>query len=125
MTIPDHLRYTTEHEWLDLAEGQATVGLTRFAVDALGDIVYLDLPAVGTTVRTGEPCGEIESTKSVSDLYAPATGSVVAVNDQAVARPDLVNSDPYGAGWLLRIRVTEQPDLLDATGYAKVVNDGP
>jgi glycine cleavage system H protein len=117
MSIPSDLRYTAEHEWLSLAGDIATVGITDFAARALGDIVYLQAPAVGTSVTAGEACGEVESTKSVSDLYAPATGEITEVNAAVVEDPALVNSDPFGAGWLFRLRVTELPALLDAAAY--------
>lgn len=114
--LPADLRYSAEHEWVSLADGVATVGITAFAADALGDVVYVDLPAVGTAVAAGAPCGEIESTKSVSDLFSPVTGEVTEVNPAVVDEPGLLNSDPFGA-WLLRVRVESLPDLLDAAGY--------
>lgn len=119
--LPADLLYSREHEWVSLADGVATVGITAFAADALGDVVYLDLPAAGTAVTAGEPCGEIESTKSVSDLFSPVTGEVLETSTAAVDEPGLLNSDPYGA-WLLRIGVgADLPDLLDAAGYRAVV----
>jgi glycine cleavage system H protein len=117
MSIPSSLKYTAEHEWLDLDGGITTVGITSFAADALGDIVYLDLPDVGTAVTAGESCGEIESTKSVSDLCAPVGGDVVEVNEAVIADPGLVNSDPFKAGWLFRMTVTGSAELLDAAAY--------
>lgn len=115
--LPQDLRYTADHEWL--RDGApATVGITATAVDALGDIVFLELPEVGAPVTAGEPCGEIESTKSVSELISPVTGTVVEVNDDAVASPELVGDDPYGRGWLVRVDVTATGELLDAAGYA-------
>lgn len=117
MSIPSSLKYAAEHEWLDLDGGIATVGITSFAADALGDIVYLDLPDVGTAVTAGESCGEIESTKSVSDLCAPVGGDVVEVNEAVIADPGLVNSDPFKAGWLFRMTVTGSAKLLDAAAY--------
>jgi glycine cleavage system H protein len=117
MSVPVDLRYTAEHEWVRLEGDLATVGVTAFAASSLGDVVYVQPPAVGDAVIAGEVCGEIESTKAVSDLYAPATGEIVEVNDAAVDNPSLLNSDPFGAGWLLRIRVSEVPGLLDADAY--------
>lgn len=117
MRVPVDLRYTAEHEWVRLEGDVVTVGVTAFAASSLGDVVYVQPPAVGDTVTAGEVCGEIESTKAVSDLYAPVTGEVVEVNDAAVGSPSLLNSDPFGAGWLLRIRVRELPGLLGASAY--------
>lgn len=120
---PDDLKYTAEHEWVRTpgeTEGSVRVGITEYAQDALGDIVYVQLPAVGTTVAAGDSVGELESTKSVSDVYAPLTGEVVAVNDALEATPELVNSDPYGAGWLFEVKVDEGSagaELLDAAAY--------
>ena len=112
---PDDLLYTSEHEWLRRpgdAEGSVRVGITHFAQDALGDIVYVSLPEVGQSVEAGSTCGELESTKSVSDVYAPVTGEVVARNDSLDATPELVNNDPYGGGWLFEI-VPSDPAQLD------------
>ncbi|MEV6301883.1 glycine cleavage system protein GcvH [Actinoplanes sp. NPDC051861] len=119
--IPQHLRYSRDHEWLTDDE-TATVGITAFAADALGDVVFVELPAPGTVVTAGDPCGEIESTKSVSEVYAPADGEIVEVNPALDAEPGLVNKDPYGAGWLFRLRVTGTPALLNATGYADLLD---
>ncbi len=121
MSVPSHLKYTVEHEWLDLQGDVATVGITAFASDALGDVVYVDLPAVGSTVTGGESCGELESTKSVSDLFAPADGEVLEVNQAVVDDPSLVNADPFDQGWLFRVRVTGMGDLLDAGAYESVI----
>ena len=120
--IPEDLRYTAEHEWVGTAAGAATlrVGITHFAQDSLGDIVFVDLPEAGTTVEVGQPFGEVESTKSVSELYAPVTGTVVARNDQLNDEPELVNTDPYGAGWLIELAPAAEGDLdelLDAAAY--------
>ena len=126
--IPDDLKYTAEHEWVrvesddDGADGGkvATIGITDYAQDALGDIVYVSLPEVGEDLTKGESVGELESTKSVSDIYAPLSGSVVARNDAVDQTPELVNSDPYGEGWLLRLQVSDESaleGLLDAAGY--------
>ncbi len=117
MPVPAHLRYTAEHEWLDLDDTTATIGITAFAADALGDVVFVELPEVGSRTTAGEPCGEIESTKSVSDLHAPADGEVLEVNQAVVDDPGLLNTDPFGKGWLFRIALSEPPDLLDAAAY--------
>ncbi|MFI1763244.1 glycine cleavage system protein GcvH [Streptomyces sp. NPDC020800] len=119
MSNPQQLRYSKEHEWLSAAEdGVSTVGITEFAANALGDVVYAQLPEVGDTVTAGETCGELESTKSVSDLYSPVTGEVVAANQDVVDDPSLVNSAPFAGGWLFKVRVTEEPaDLLSADEY--------
>ncbi len=118
---PDHLRYTREHEWVDVtAEGRVRFGITDHAQDALGDIVFVTLPDVGATVSAGEPCGEVESTKSVSDICAPVSGTVVARNDAAETSPETLNSDPYGAGWLAEVEPIDSAGLdglLDAAGY--------
>ncbi|MDQ6526016.1 glycine cleavage system protein GcvH [Nocardioides sp. LHD-245] len=123
MTNPADLKYTAEHEWLrqpgDVA-GSVRVGITDYAQDALGDIVYVSLPEVGAAVTAGDACGELESTKSVSDVYAPVTGEVVSVNEALDATPELVNNDPYGAGWLFEIVPASAQDLdglLDAAAY--------
>ena len=110
-------RYSAEHEWID-EQSPATIGVSRVAADALGDVVYVELPKVGDTLTAGEVCGEIESTKSVSDLYSPVTGEVVEINDAVVADPALVNTDPYGAAWLFKVAVTEFGPLLSAEEYA-------
>ncbi|GAA5129242.1 glycine cleavage system protein GcvH [Haloechinothrix salitolerans] len=123
MDIPEHLKYTEEHEWLALDGDVATVGVTDFAQSSLGDIVFVELPDQGDEISAGEPCGELESTKSVSELYAPATGEVVAVNEDIRDTPELVNSDPYGDGWLFRVRVGELPELLDAADYAEIIKE--
>jgi glycine cleavage system H protein len=106
---PDDLKYTAEHEWVRDADSEGTlrVGITHFAQDALGDIVYVSLPEVGEIVEAGSPCGELESTKSVSDIYAPVAGEVVARNDALDNTPELVNGDPYGEGWLFELRPSD------------------
>lgn len=111
------LRYSAEHEWLD-DSSPAKIGITQVAADALGDVVYVDLPEVGDAVTAGETCGEVESTKSVSDLYSPVTGTIVAVNQDAIDNPAILNEDPYGAGWLFTVEVTEEGPLLTAAEYA-------
>jgi glycine cleavage system H protein len=121
MSNPQQLRYSKEHEWVSPVEdGVATIGITEFAANALGDVVYAQLPDVGSTVAAGETCGELESTKSVSDLYSPVTGEVVEINEDVVNDPSLVNSAPFEGGWLFKVRVTEEPsDLLSAAEYAE------
>ncbi|GHD94887.1 glycine cleavage system protein GcvH [Streptomyces naganishii] len=121
MSNPQQLRYSKEHEWLSAAEdGVATVGITEFAANALGDVVYAQLPEAGATVTAGESCGELESTKSVSDLYSPVSGEVTEFNQDVVDDPSLVNSEPFTGGWLFKVRVTEEPaDLLSADEYAE------
>ncbi|QHT57397.1 glycine cleavage system protein GcvH [Cellulomonas sp. H30R-01] len=114
--LPTHLHYTLEHEWLQDG-APATVGITSTAAEALGDIVYLELPAVGETITAGAVVGEIESTKSVSELFSPVSGTVAEVNQDAVDDPSLVNSDPFGRGWLLKVDVTETGPLLTAEEY--------
>lgn len=124
MSNPQQLRYSKEHEWLSVAEdGVSTVGITEFAANALGDVVYAQLPEVGDTVTAGETCGELESTKSVSDLYSPVAGEVVEFNQDVVDDPSLVNSAPFEGGWLFKVRVTDEPDdLLSADDYAKLTS---
>ncbi|MFF2850311.1 glycine cleavage system protein GcvH [Streptomyces sp. NPDC058001] len=119
MSNPQQLRYSKEHEWLSAADdGVSTVGITEHAANALGDVVYVQLPEVGDTVTAGETCGELESTKSVSDLYSPVTGEVVAANQDVVEDPSLVNSAPFEGGWLFKVRVSDEPgDLLSADEY--------
>ncbi len=120
---PDDLMYTSEHEWVRRpgeSEGAVRIGITHYAQDALGDIVYVSLPSVGDTVSTGAACGELESTKSVSDVYAPISGEVVARNEALDATPELVNNDPYGGGWLFEIvpsDAAELEGLMDAATY--------
>jgi glycine cleavage system H protein len=115
--FPENLKYTTEHEWLD-GSTPAVIGVTDVAADALGDVVYLELPAVGATVEAGAVVGEIESTKSVSELYSPVSGTITEVNTEAVENPEIVNKDPYGKGWLFKVEVTGAGELLTAAEYA-------
>ena len=121
LDYPEDLRYTAEHEWVRTGEdGVVRIGITSFAQDALGDVVYVSLPAVGDTVAAGDACGEVESTKSVSDLYAPLAGEVTAVNEALDATPELVNSDPYGEGWMYEMRPADSAAveaLLDRAAY--------
>ncbi|MBV2362645.1 glycine cleavage system protein GcvH [Streptomonospora nanhaiensis] len=121
MSVPAELHYTSEHEWVAVADGVATVGITAYAAEALGDIVFVELPEVGGTVSSGDTCGEVESTKSVSDLYSPVNGEVVAVNEAAVADPEVIGTDPYGQGWLFKVEVSEEPaDLLSPEQYTQL-----
>lgn len=118
--VPTELHYTAEHEWVQVEGELLRVGITDFAQEQLGDVVYVDLPGPGTEVTEGQPFGEVESTKSVSDLFAPATGAIEVRNDALDERPELVNSDPYGEGWLVTIRVADDSspgNLLDAAAY--------
>src|SRR3954451_19968374 len=124
LEYPEDLRYTAEHEWVrpaaDGGDGAVRVGITSYAQDALGDVVYVTLPEVGAAVTAGDPCGEVESTKSVSDLYAPVSGEVTARNEGLDATPELVNTDPYGEGWLFELRPTDAAGvdgLLDVSAY--------
>ena len=125
MEYPQDLRYTKEHEWARLeGDGRVRVGITDFAQDALGDVVWVDVPEVGTEVQAGAPFGEVESTKSVSDVYSPVTGTVIERNGQLEERPELVNEDPYGNGWIVAIDVKEASELdalLDTAGYRAFV----
>ncbi|WP_405588248.1 glycine cleavage system protein GcvH [Streptomyces sp. NBC_01190] len=120
MTInPEQLRYSKEHEWLAApVDGVATVGITSHAADSLGDVVFVQLPEVGATVTAGETCGELESTKSVSDLYSPVSGEVTEANQDVVDDPSLVNSAPFEGGWLFKVKVSQEAsDLLSAADY--------
>ena len=125
MTVPEELRYTAEHEWVRIDGSLATVGITEHAADALGDVVYVSPPAAGAKVTAGEPCGEIESTKSVSDLYAPVDGEVAEINSEVEDDPGQVNADPYGAGWLFKVQITgDAPaDLLSAEQYTQLISE--
>ena len=120
LEYPAGLRYTAEHEWVRADGDTLRVGITSFAQEALGDVVYVSLPAVGDAVVAGDTCGEVESTKSVSDLYAPVSGEVTAVNGALDATPELVNSDPYGEGWMYELRVSDAgvlDTLMDVDAY--------
>jgi glycine cleavage system H protein len=123
--VPDDLRYTTEHEWVERRpDGRVRVGITDYAQDALGDVVFVDLPTAGTAVAAGQVLGEVESTKSVSEVYAPVGGTVVAVNDALADQPERINRDPYGEGWLCEIEPAEDgaPELLDASSYRALLD---
>jgi glycine cleavage system H protein len=127
-TVPEELQYTAEHEWTAIEGSTATVGITDHAQNALGDVVYVSIPAPGTKVTAGEPCGEVESTKSVSDLYSPVDGEVTEVNPEIEENPGLINSDPYGAGWLFKVALPGSdgelpPGLLSAAEYEDLTSD--
>ncbi|GAA1223421.1 glycine cleavage system protein GcvH [Prauserella halophila] len=124
MTIPQNLRYTKEHEWISVDGDVATVGITAFAAEALGDVVFVELPEVGSEVGAGTPCGEIESTKSVSEIYAPVDGEITEVNQAVIDTPESVNSDPYEQGWLFKVRVESMPELMDAAAYSALTQEG-
>jgi glycine cleavage system H protein len=117
MASEQELQYTSDHEWVDADGDIATVGITGYAAAQLGDIVYVDLPKVGDMVEEGQVVGELESTKSVGELFCPVSGTVTEVNDEVAASPEVVNSDPFGAGWLMRVQVAALPDLLDKAAY--------
>ena len=128
MSVPAELHYTPEHEWVSLDGTTASIGITEYAAQQLGDVVYVSLPAAGSPVTAGEPCGEVESVKSVSDLYSPVDGEVIEVNAELEDDPSLVNADPYTAGWMFRVRVPQdgdgQPalpaDMLSAAEYEEL-----
>ncbi len=124
---PEDLMYTPEHEWVRRTDDELVrIGITDYAQEQLGDIVFVTLPEPGSEVVAGQPCGEVESTKSVSDVYAPVSGTVVARNDALDATPELLNTDPYGEGWMVEIRPTDDravADLLDAAGYQQTIGE--
>ncbi|HEX6676108.1 MAG TPA: glycine cleavage system protein GcvH [Actinomycetes bacterium] len=123
-TYPEDLKYTEEHEWARIEGDRAVVGITHYAQDALGDIVYVDIPPVGTTVTAGETFGEVESTKSVSDIYSPLSGTIAERNEQLDKSPEIINSDPYGEGWLVALTMTDASEadrLMDAGAYRDMV----
>ncbi|MFC5175611.1 glycine cleavage system protein GcvH [Nocardioides taihuensis] len=122
MNIPADLKYSDQHEWVSIEGNVATVGITEHAAEALGDIVFVELPEPGAAVSAGSPCGEIESTKSVSDLFSPVDGSVSEINQTVIDDSAVVNVDPYGNGWLFRVTVDDLPQLLSATEYAALVD---
>ena len=123
MANPENLKYTKEHEWILIEDDIATVGITKYAADALGEIVYVDLPKVGSVAAHMKICGGIESTKSVGELYAPMDGEITEVNGALDQAPDQVNQDPFGDGWLIKIRYTSLPDLLSSTEYDALVGE--
>ncbi len=124
MNTPDDLRYSSDHEWIRLEEGnRVRIGITDYAQDALGDVVFVDLPQIGTVVTAGESISEVESTKSVSDIYAPLAGEVVEVNNDLAEAPDKLNADPYGEGWILVLELSSEAnldDLMDAAAYIEL-----
>jgi glycine cleavage system H protein len=125
--VPGDLRYTSDHEWVRVEGDEVVVGITQFAADQLGDIVFVELPAAGKDLKAHATFGVVESVKAVSDLFAPLAGHVVAGNDALAANPELVNTDPYGAGWMLRVRPADTAEidaLLDAAAYEQVVAEG-
>jgi len=125
MTVPAHLLYSRDHEWVALEGTRARIGITDYAQEALGDVVYVQAPMVGTTVAAGDSFSEVESTKSVSDIYAPVSGTIVAVNDALGTGPDALNTDPYGKGWICEIEMSNPSDvegLLDAVGYQALID---
>jgi glycine cleavage system H protein len=125
MELPEDLRYSAEHEWVRVDGNTAEVGITDFAQDTLGDIVYVQLPEMGATLARAAACSEVESTKSVSDIYAPLSGTVVAVNDALESTPELLNSDPYGAGWIFRVELADPAELdllMDPAAYRSLIS---
>jgi len=125
MTIPADLKYTKEHEWLRVERDAATIGISDYAQDALGDIVYVELPEIGRNLKAEEPCAVVESVKAVSDIYAPAAGEVIAINEALETAPELVNTDPCGKGWIARIRLADADlsHLMDAETYAAYLEE--
>jgi glycine cleavage system H protein len=117
------LKYTAEHEWVAVDGSVATVGITAYAAEKLGDVVYVDLPAVGSSVAAGRVVGEIESTKSVGELFAPIDGTVIERNEAVVASPELVNNDPFGEGWLIKVEFAELPELLTLEQYTELIGE--
>ena len=125
MTVPAQLLYSTDHEWVAVEGTRARIGITDYAQDALGDVVYVQAPTLGATIKAGDSFSEVESTKSVSDIYAPVSGTVAAVNEGLADGPDALNTDPYGAGWICEIEMSDPVDLgglLDAVGYQALID---
>lgn len=121
--VPAHLRYTKDHEWVAVDGDQLTVGITQYAADALGDVVYVDHPSVGSSISAGSIVGEVESTKSVGEIFAPVAGEVVDVNQAVVDDPSLINRDPYGEGWLFKVTGSDSDDFLDADAYRQLIGE--
>ena len=125
MNVPEGLRYSVDHEWVQVDGDSVRIGITDYAQDALGDVVYVDLPSTGTHVEAGATFGEVESTKSVSDLFAPVSGEIAAVNDELADEPERLNTDPYGDGWICTIKMSDAMQLealLDAAGYTALID---
>jgi len=125
MNVPDELRYSSDHEWVKVDGNVALIGITDYAQDALGDVVYVDLPATGTAMAAAESFGEVESTKSVSELYAPISGEITAVNEALADEPEKLNADPYGEGWIIRVEMSDPAELdglLDADAYRALID---
>ena len=124
MKVPSDLRYSTDHEWVrDVGDGRVRIGITDYAQDALGDVVFVETPEVGARVESGSVFGEVESTKSVSELFAPVTGEVVAINEELEAAPETVNDDPYGEGWICEVLAESEGELLAAAAYQALIED--
>ncbi|MDG2216622.1 MAG: glycine cleavage system protein GcvH [Acidimicrobiales bacterium] len=125
MNLPEGLHYSSDHEWVQVVGDSVRIGITDYAQDALGDVVYVDLPSTGTSVTAGSTFGEVESTKSVSDLFAPVSGEIMTVNDELADAPERLNTDPYGDGWICTIAMSDTQELdalLDAAGYAALID---
>jgi len=125
MNLPEGLHYSSDHEWVQVVGDSVRIGITDYAQDALGDVVYVDLPSTGTPVAAGSTFGEVESTKSVSDLFAPVSGEIMTVNDELADAPERLNTDPYGDGWICTIAMSDTQELdalLDAAGYAALID---
>lgn len=122
-SVPENLRYTKEHEWVsDNGDGTITFGITDYAQSALGDIVYIQLPKVGMSMSAGAVCGEVESTKSVSEIFAPVTGEILEVNESLNSAPERINQDPYHGGWIAKVKSAGDPSLLDSAGYTLLIS---
>jgi glycine cleavage system H protein len=124
MQVPSDLRYSTDHEWVrEMGDGRVRIGITDYAQDALGDVVFVETPEVGAWIESGSVFGEVESTKSVSELFAPVTGEVAAVNEELEAAPEKVNKDPYGEGWICEILTESEGELMEAAAYQALIED--
>ncbi|MFN4848294.1 MAG: glycine cleavage system protein GcvH [Rhodoluna sp.] len=124
MSNPTNLHYTKEHEWVAIEGDVATIGITAYAAEKLGDVVFVDRPKVGSSTTYMKICGEIESTKSVGELYAPLDGEVIEINSVVVDAPETVNSDPFGSGWLIKVRFSSLPELMTASEYDALTGEG-